>query len=277
MRAITPLLCLILSSCSMFAKPLEVSSEHFHIVANTYTSSEEEMEALLAKAEEYHAAIVAVSPPDIRLDPMIEVQLNGKLRKQTPFVDTLGTIQLWRFAAEEGGYGALFAHEIVHAIDFDDLVESDSLESPDLGFYIEGWAEYVALLIDPDKTGFSLYGFNEDVVAGYWVAHGGLTLADLRAAHADLNQRCEQQAYIMRASWFRYVDEVLGNDVLLDLVAAREGWAPDAVESVLGRSLEEVDADWRSWVSARYAAYPNADAEAQAYRGRISWYEPCVL
>ena len=81
----------------------------------------------------------------------------------------------------------------------------------------------------------------------------------------------------MRASWFRYVDEELGNDVLLDLVSAREGWAPDAVEAVLGMSFDEVDADWRAWVSARYAAHPNADLEAEAYRTRIGWYVPCVL
>ena len=84
------------------------------------------------------------------------------------------------------------------------------------------------------------------------------------------------RAYVMRASWFRHVDEVLGREVLLDLVAAREGLAPEAVEAVLGKSLDEVDADWRAWVSARYAAHPNADAEAEAYRARIGGYVPCV-
>lgn len=79
----------------------------------------------------------------------------------------------------------------------------------------------------------------------------------------------------MRASWFRYVDEVLGREVLLDLVAARAGWTPEAVEAVLGASLDEIDADWRAWVRARYAAHPNADSEAEAYRARIGWYVPC--
>ncbi len=68
---------------------------------------------------------------------------------------------------------------------------------------------------------------------------------------------------------------MLGREVLLDLVAAREGLAPEAVEAVLGKSLDEVDADWRAWVSARYAAHPNADAEAEAYRARIGGYVPC--
>ena len=276
MRAFTPLLCLALTGCSLFAEPLEVSSEHFHIVADTSTSSEAEMQALLERGEAFHAAIAAISPPDLRLDPTIEVRLNGDLRNQAPFVDGEGTIQLWRYSPEEGGYGAMFAHEIVHAIAFDSAVEAGALEWPDLGFYSEGWAEYAALLVDPGKTGFPLYGFDEDVVAGHWVAHGGLSLAALRAAHAELNRRCELQAYIMRASWFRHIDEVLGREVLLDLVAAREGWAREAVEAVLGMSLDEVDADWRAWVSARYAAHPNADAEAEAYRARIGGYVPCV-
>ncbi len=223
MRAFTPLLCLALTGCSLFAEPLEVSSEHFHLVADTYTSSEAEMQALLEQGEAFHAAIAAISPPDLRLDPTIEVQLNGDVRNQAPFVDGEGTIHLWRYSPEEGGYGAIFAHEIVHAIAFDSVVEAGVLEWPDLGSYSEGWAEYAALLVDPGKTGFPLYGFDEDVVAGHWVAHGGLALAALRAAHSELNKRCELQAYVMRASWFRHVDEVFGREVLLDLVAAREG------------------------------------------------------
>ncbi len=276
MRFVILPLCLTVASCSFFAKPLEVSSEHFHIVADTYTSSEGEMQALLERGEALRTAILAISPPDIRPDPTIEVRLNGNLRRQTPFVDSLGTVQLWRFSAEEGGYQALFAHELVHAVAFDQLAEADSLESPDLGFYSEGWAEYAALRVDPGKTGFPLYGFDEDVVAGHWVNHGGLTLARLRAAHEELNKRCEFQGYILRASWFHYVDDVLGREVLLDLVAARGGWSPGAIEAILGQRLDRVDADWRAWVRARYTAHPNAESEAEAYRERIGWYEPCV-
>lgn len=276
MRVFTSLLCLALVSCSIFAEPLDVSSEHFHIVANTHTSSEAEMQSLLEKGETLHAAIVAISPQDMRPDSTIEVRLHGNLRRQTPYVDGEGTIHLWRFSREEGGYEAIYAHEIVHAIGFDAAVERGALEWPDLGFYSEGWAEYAALLVDTGKTSFPLYTFDEDVVAGHWVAHGRLSLATLRARHEELNKRCEFQAYIMRASWFRYVDEVLGREVLLELVAAREGWTPAAVEETLGKSLDEVDANWRTWVSARYAAHPNADAEAEAYRARIGWYEPCV-
>ncbi len=276
MRALLLLLCLWLTGCSVFSKPLEVYSEPFRISANTHTSSQEEMQELLKQAEAFHSAIVAISPPDMRPDPLVEVSLNGTLRKQTPYVDETGTVQLWRFPAGEGGYSAMFAHELVHAIAFDQIFEADSLESPDLGFYVEGWAEYAAMLVDPGKVSFPFYGFNEDVVVGHWLAHGGLTLSALRSEHIRLNARCEFQGYGMRASWFRYIDEVLGRDVLHDVVAAREGWSPEDMENILGMSLRQVDADWRAWVLARYEAHPNADSEAVAYRERIYWYEPCV-
>jgi hypothetical protein len=269
------LICLALTGCSFFAQPIEVSGEHLRIVADTHVSSEAEMRSLLEEGEAFRAAILAISPPDTRPDSTIEVRLHGGFRSQSPYVDSTGTVHLWRFSPEEGGYRALFAHELVHAVAFDQLAEKDSLMSPDLGFYSEGWAEYAALLVDPEKKGFPLFGFAEDVVVGHWVRHGGLTLAALREGHEELNKRCEFQGYILRASWFRYVDEVLGREVLLDLVSAREGWAPDAVEAVLHKTLEEVDADWSIWARARYTAYPDADSAAAAYRARIGWYEPC--
>lgn len=58
-------------------------------------------------------------------------------------------------------------------------------------------------------------------------------------------------------------------------MAARKGLAPEAVEAVLGESLDTVDADWRTWVNARYAAHPSTDTEAAAYRARIGDYVPC--
>ena len=48
------------------------------------------------------------------------------------------------------------------------------------------------------------------------------------------------------------------------------------VEEVLGEPLTVVDDHWRAWVRARYDGHPAADAEAEAYRARIAFYEPCV-
>src|SRR5690606_554348 len=123
---------------------------------------------------------------------------------------------------------------------------------------------------------FSLFGFPEDVVVGHWLKQGGPTLAEYRDLHKELNLRCQGQAYILRASWFRYVDEALGREVLLNLAAARESFDPEAVERVLGAPLEQVDADWLAWATARCDAHPDADGQAEAYSARMGWYEPCL-
>lgn len=111
---------------SIFATPLEHSSEHFRFVADTYTSSEEEIQEGIEKGEALYAAMAAIIPALIPLNSVIEVRLNGNVRKQTPYVDDHGTVQLYRFSDEEGGYWALFAHELVHAIALDYQVEVGS-------------------------------------------------------------------------------------------------------------------------------------------------------
>ena len=104
----------------------------------------------------------------------------------------------------------------------------------------------------------------------------GPTLADYRDRHEELSLPCQGQSYILRASWFRYVDEELGRDIVQRLAAEPDNLDRASVESMLGASLEQVDADWAAWATARYDAHPDADAEAQSYLGQMGWYEPCL-
>ncbi len=256
--------------------PIEAQGDVLHIVAKRRHASKKEIRSMLEVGEALLPEIAALHPEDIVMDDAIRVELHGRYG-ESPYVDDEGTVHMWRFSEAEGGYHALYAHELVHAIAYDDLVGPAADDIENSGFYLEGWAEYVALQVDPGKTGFSLFGFDEDVVVGHWLLEGGPTLADYRTRHEELSLRCQGQSYILRASWFRYVDEELGREVLLDLAAGREGWDREAVEAVLGASLEQVDADWEAWARARYDAYPNADAEAEAYRReKMAWYEPCL-
>lgn len=264
-----------LCGCGYFAEPIEVSSEHFRFIGTTYTSSEEEMEEGIKRAEELYEALAEIIPADFPLDSLIVVQLNGDLRSQAPYVDGEGTIQLWRYPEEEGGYRALFAHELVHAIAFDAAVKAGALEWESLGFYNEGWAEYAAQLIDPGKTGFPYYGFDKAVVAGYWASQGGPTLAELRISHEELNLSCACQTYPLRASWFRYVDESYGRQAVLEIMYGGREMTPEVVAEILGDSLAQVDKAWRVWVLKRYASNPDATTQAAAYRNRIAC-EPCL-
>ena len=220
-------------------RPIEAQGEVLHVVAKRRHASKKEIRSILSDGEALLPEIAAMHPEDIVMDDAIRVELHGRYG-ESPYVDDDGTVHLWRFSKEEGGYHALFAHELVHAIAYDDLVGPAVEDIENSGFYLEGWAEYVALLVDPGKTGFSLFGFDEDVVVGHWLLEEGPSLADYRERHEELSLRCQGQSYILRASWFRYVDEELGREVLLDLAAGREGWGREAVEDVLGTSLEQV-------------------------------------
>ena len=256
--------------------PLEAQGDVLHVVAKRRHASEEEVQSMLEAGEALLPEIAALHPEDIVMDDAIRVELHGRYG-ESPYVDDEGTVHMWRFSKAEGGYRALYAHELVHAIAYDDLVGPAVEDIDNAGFYLEGWAEYVALLVDPGKTGFSLFGHDEDVVVGHWLLQGGPSLADYRENHEELSLRCQGQSYILRASWFRYVDEELGREVLLDLAAGREGWDRAAVEAVLGASLEQVDGDWEAWAMARYDAVPDADAKARAYRTqKMAWYDPCL-
>ena len=253
----------------------EAHGDVLHIVAKRGHASEEEVQSMLDVGEALLPEIAALHPDGIVMDDGIRVELHGRYG-ESPYVDDDATVHMWRFSKAEGGYHALYAHELVHAIAYDDLVGPAVEDIDNAGFYLEGWAEYVALLVDPDKTRFSLFGYDEDVVVGHWLQEGGPSIADYRENHEELSLRCQGQSYILRASWFRYVDEELGRDVLLDLVAGRDGWDREAVEGVLGASLEEVDGEWEAWAMVRYEGVRGADGEARAYRReKMGWYEAC--
>ncbi len=269
------IIMIVLTNCSYFAEPLELTSEHFKFNATTYTSTIEEMQEGINHAEQLYNTLSSIIPSDYPLDSIIVVQLNGNYRSQGPYVDGNGTIQLWRYSEEEGGYWALFPHELVHAIGFDTAVKLGMLEWASLGFYNEAWAEYMAQLIAPEKTGFPFYGFDEDIVVGHWVSQGGPTLASLRSSHNELNLACSLQSYTMRASWFRYVDETYGRQLALEIMYGGREMKPATVEEILGEDLDVVDKGWREWVLKRYNEHPETESQTSNYLDKVGWYVPC--
>lgn len=266
----------LLATVALSACKLEAQGELLHVVGSRMNSSSSEVQSLVDDGEALLAGIAALHPPETVMEDSIRVELHGRFRNTSPYVDDDGTVHLWRFSAAEGGYGALYTHELVHAIAFHSLVVPALEGSERSGFYLEGWAEYAALQVQPEKTGFPLFGYDEDVVVGHWLNHGGPSLADLRARHTELSLPCQGQSYILRASWFRFVEEELGQEAMWKLVAPEDGLDDAAVEAALGRSLAELDADWATWAMARYDAVPDADAQADAYMGRMGWYTPCT-
>lgn len=257
------------------AEPLEHSSEHFQFVADTHTSSKEELTIIAERAENLYQSLQEIIRIDFPIDTLIVVYLNGNITSQAPYVDGNGAIQLWRYSEVEGGYLSMLPHELVHAVGFDTAEKMGALEWKSLGFYNEGWAEYAAHLISPDKTGFPFYGFDRNIVAGYWISKEGPILQEYRDAHNELNLTCSLQSYPLRASWFEYVDETYGRNAILEIMYGGREMTPQVVEEVLGNPLSEIDAAWQKWITNKYRANPNADSLAKSYVERIAGYSPC--
>lgn len=266
---------LMLLAWFYFLRPLEVSSQHFRFTATAYTSNKNEMLQGIAKGEEIYKELARIIPKKFRLSPVIKVNLNGNIWSNYSHLDENGTIQLYRSSSQEGGYWSLFAHELVHAVGFESAQEIGALAWSSLGFYNEGWAEYMAQVLDPDKKGFPFYGFNENMVAGYWVIHSDLSLVTLRNNHSDVNWRCLIQAYPMRASWFRYVVEKYGMTAATTIMYSGREMTNEVVEEILGESLQVIDQDWKRWVLRNYKNTPESDKHISEYLRMVSYYQPC--
>ncbi len=258
------------------AVALQMESEHFVFFSTTAASSEGEMTDGLARAELLFERLrPMVGPTHTPQDP-IRVTLHGDVADQGPFVDFSG-IHLYRYTVEEDGYWALIAHELVHAFGSEWFIDHEAWNWRTMRYFDEGFAEFAAQEIDPDKTGFPFYGFPEALVVGLRVTAGEhIPPAVLRENHDALNQPCEVQAYPQRASWLRYVDETFGREALLAMVYPDQEPTDEVVQSITGMTLAEIDAEWEAWIAARFVAFPAAPAVAAAYRARTSWARLCV-
>lgn len=269
------ILVLLLLAWFYLLRPLEVNSQHFRMTATAFTSNKSEMLQGIAHGEKFYSAIAQIIPKKFKLAPVIHVNLNGNAGSEYSHVDGTGTVQLYRSSFDEGGYWSLFAHELVHAVGFQSAKESGALSWPSLGFYSEGWAEYLALKIAPDKRGFPFYGLSENVVVGYWLKHSDLTLEMLRNKHSELNWQCLIQAYPMRASWFKYVVEKYGIKAVATIMYSGREMTTEIVEEILGESLTVIDQDWKRWVLKNYKNTPESEKHISEYLRLVSYYQPC--
>lgn len=251
------------------------SSEHFLFVSTTEDASEAEMDEAMVRGELLFGRIaefVGHQPEET-----IRVVFEGDQTSRGSYVDFDG-MHLYRYPDADGGYWAVIAHEMVHAFAVEWFIAHSAWDWPSYRFFDEGFAEYVAQEVDPGKTGFPFYGCEEDVVAGQWLTIPGAMIpqSTLRSRHAQLNDRCNLQAYSLRASWFRYVDDTYGRSALLRMVYPEVEPTTDLVEEITGDGLPKIDREWESWIRSRYAAHPDTVEVGQAYANRTSWYDLCL-
>jgi hypothetical protein len=254
---------------------LDLESTHFIVRANAANTATAEMEAVRDAAETQFQSISAFVGAERTPDRIILILLDATGSGSRVQGD--GSILLGHGSDARGRYLEALSHELTHAFRYEFWNQFRTWNWPSFGFYEEGFAEFVGLEVDPGKSGFPFFGYPEDVVAGHWVVSGeGVPVGILRPRNQELNTPCEFQTYPVRASWYRHIDETYGRAAVLEVAYSEVEVTSEVTQGLLGASLVELDAAWEQWVSARYAAIPDADALAQAYRQRIAGARICL-
>jgi len=257
---------------------LSRSSDHFVFESTSADATDADMGTGIQQAEAHYAAIAALVGPTLVPSGKITVILEGAFREDRSggYVDEGGAVHLSRYRPDLGGYFGSLAHEIVHAMRYSYWHRFNVGPWDNFGYTEEGFAEYVAIAVYPDKPGFPFYGYPADVItAGRLIRGEGIPQQVMRDRH-DLNTPCQWQTYPLRASWFRYVEEAYGRETVLAIAFSEVETTDARIEGILGTTLAQVDAAWDAWLLARYAATPDAAAIAQPYFQKFGNEPICV-
>ncbi len=206
--------------------------------------------------------------------PKISILLNGdgmpagKMPNYPNVDQKTGAITLYRYMGPAPAYSSGLPHELVHAMRLNFIRHHiDDLDdySKGAGFIEEGFAEYVAQLISPTSMTFPSYGFPLTIATGYWLStNTDIPLKVLFEKHA-INPSCVAQAYPLRASFMRFLDQEYGREKLLNLAYSTEKVSLEMFEQLYGRSFEDLAKQWRSKANQDFQDFPNMPNLLKAY------------
>jgi hypothetical protein len=253
-------------------------SSHFVFVWRQADTTPEEIEAAVALAEDLFARIAAVLGPARIPSKKLIVTFEGDWRPiprlpteppRYPYVDAWGRIHLFRFPGVGGGYLGKLGHEMVHAFRMEWRWNRRRPPGQAFWFVEEGFAEWVALHVEPHSLAFPYYGFPLQVVAGQWLMnHEAPPLRTLVEQHGRLNWLCLPQAYSLRGSFFHYLHDTFGKDALLQLAYSEEELTMALFSKVFGRDFEVLEQDWREQTLTALAATAQGAQLARDYRAQ---------
>ena len=229
----------------------------------TEKPSDEEINGVTQEVLRQHARVaelLAVEPP-----AMITIILGGPAEQpdgswQTPRVDWLGRVLLFRFTDEYTNYFSALPHELVHAFRFGRRMDAD-------WFFEEGFAEFIALRADSSLAGFPWFDYPVPIVAGQWLASGeAVPLALLREQHKQLNKACRAQAYALRSAFFVWLGDSFGDDTVLQVANQTPAGALGDYEQFFGKAFDELVTEWRAAALAEYENIDDAPEQARRFR-----------
>jgi hypothetical protein len=212
------------------------------------------------------------------------VLLEGEAMKpgqapEYPSVEDDNTIMLYRFPGIGTAYLQGLPHELVHAMRFELRTLHHNLGDylKGYGFVEEGLAEFVAREIEPKNLSFPNYGFPLDVVAGYWISTAQEIPIQVLFNHHEINPRCIAQAYPLRASFFKYLSEVYGNEKILQLANFKKEFSENIFLEVFKKSFGDLISEWHPWAVKRYESFPEGDKILQSYLSKtaIKYFPVC--
>ena len=238
---------------------------HFGVAWRLEEGSEADVRTLLTVAESAFSRISEIVGVDQTPSRRIMLVLAGHAQAsdgswRAPSVDDRGRVILLRYDDGIQSYSQEITHELVHAF----RRHSGHWLS---GFIEAGFAEVVAMAVDPDDRGFPRYGYPITIVAGHLVSRQEhLPLARIRGDHAELNRRCQLQAYIERASFFDYLTGLASLDALVQFVYRPTEPTDDDYAAFLGGTFTQLAENWEARLVSDYRGVPDAEETANRYR-----------
>jgi hypothetical protein len=245
---------------------------HFLLLWRQGETTRDEVDAGERRAEQLFARLSAelglARTPQARLIVTFEGPwLAPTGQRQLPYVDAAGRIHLFRFPGPSRGYLSKLGHELVHTFRLD--WQRRHRRDPGYGFVEEGFAELMALRLEPDTLPFPYYGFPIAVVVGQWLlANEAPSLQMLLERHAWLNRHCLTQAYALRGAFFLYLSATFGQEAVLRLAYTEAQVTPALFAQIFGRDFDTLATEWRADALRQFRAVADAQQLAHDYRAQ---------